>query len=288
MYNMTNIYECMKFSIKEGKKSKSEIGKLSPKVGAVLLQDGKIIGHAFRGERGKGDHAEFTLFEKKLKGKDISKGTLFTTLEPCTYRKNHEPCSNRIIEKGIKKVYIGMLDPNPKIYNKGCTKLKHSGVEVEYYPDELRKEIKTDNWNFIDQYKANPELKGIATFDYSNNNGIYTIGHDKFIFETKWTKASNTSIHAYNDPKSIKNIALAPDHSEISELKDVTIFDFSSRVRTIHKGQILILRNQNDFYAGIKILDIKDNTRGDDRDELNFEYVILADDSCNFQDYLQN
>jgi len=49
MYNMTNIYECMKFSIKEGKKSKSEIGKLSPKVGAVLLQDGKIIGHAFRG-----------------------------------------------------------------------------------------------------------------------------------------------------------------------------------------------------------------------------------------------
>ena len=74
----------MRMAIDLGKRSLAEAGKFIPKVGAVLIQNGQVLGEAFRGEMGVGDHAEYTLFEKKLPGVDVQGTTLFTTLEPCT------------------------------------------------------------------------------------------------------------------------------------------------------------------------------------------------------------
>jgi len=276
------IDKLMRVAIDSGKNSVSEEGKLSPKVGAAIFKDGQILGSSFRGEKGEGDHAEYTLFEKELGGKDVTDATLFTTLEPCTHRNNHKPCSDWIIEKGIKHVYIGYLDPNPKIYNNGCKKLKAAGIEISYFPKELRDEIANDNFEFIKQFNANPSLKGTASFDYSNNNGIYVVGNNEMIFETNWSKASNTSIHAYNDPKTIKNIAIADGNNSINEIKDGSVYDSSSRARTIKTGQVLIIKNNNSFYAAIQIINIKDNTRGDGRDELTFEYRILDDKTADF------
>ncbi len=274
--------QIMRLVIDIGKKSISEDGKLSPKVGAVLFKDDKILGSAFRGQYGVGDHAEYTLLEKVLGGQDVTDAILFTTLEPCTYRNNHKPCSEWIIEKGIKHVFIGFLDPNPKIYNKGCKKLKSAGVEVSYFPKNLREEIMNDNKIFIGQFKANPELEGNACFNYSDNNGIYIIGNNDMIFETMWTKASDIMIHAYNDPITIKSIAIAEGNIEIDEIKDATVYDSSSRVRTIHRGKILVLENNNGYFAAIKILDIKDSTRNDNRDELYIKYKILDDKTADF------
>jgi pyrimidine deaminase RibD-like protein len=86
------IDELMRLAIDNGKNSVSEDGKLSPKVGAAIYKDGQILRAAYRGQMGEGDHAEFTLFEKILKGQDLSGATLFTTLEPCTHRakQNYE------------------------------------------------------------------------------------------------------------------------------------------------------------------------------------------------------
>ena len=120
----------MRIAIDEGKKSVSEDGKLSPKVGAAIIMNGEILGSSFRGQLGDGDHAEYTLFEKILKGKDVKGATLITTLEPCTSRNNHKPCSDWIIEKGISHVYVGILDSpiaricNPCPQTKGKTILK--------------------------------------------------------------------------------------------------------------------------------------------------------------------
>jgi pyrimidine deaminase RibD-like protein len=278
------INKLMRLAIDNAKKSVSEDGKLSPKVGAAIFKDGQILGSAFRGQLGEGDHAEFTLFQKILEGQDVSGAILFTTLEPCTHRNNHKPCSDWIIEKGIKHVFIGCLDPNPKIYNNGCKKLREAGVEVSYFDAELREEIMNDNIKFIDQFKANPELEGEVSFDYTSNENNFTIGNNEFAFQTKWTKGDSTSINVYNSKHgatSVKTVAIADGLNEITEVKDGGVFDSSTSYRLPKKGQIVILQNITGFYAAIKILDIKDD-RTDGINELKFKYKILKNKSADF------
>lgn len=123
---------------------------------------------------------------------------------------------------------------------------------------------------------------GSIRFDYSNNNGTFVIGCGKHAFETKWTKASDISIHAYNDSPTIKGIALSLDVKEIKEIKDAASYDFSSRVRTVREGEILVAQNKNGYYAAVKVTDVKDRTRSDGVDELSFEYLILTNKSSNF------
>jgi len=125
-------------------------------------------------------------------------------------------------------------------------------------------------------------LRGKVTFDYSNNNGSYIIGAGDLAFETHWSKASDISIHTYNDSPSIAGIGLALDVKEISEITDATRYDMSSRDRTPREGEIVVARNQNGYYAALKVLDVKDRTRADDKDELTFEYVILSNRTADF------
>lgn len=151
--SIEKIREYMRISIDAGKKCKPENEEHKPKVGALLVKDGVILESAFRGEISPGAHAEFTLLvlKNKIKNFDCSGATLFTTLEPCTSRKNgKKPCAEWIIEKKISKVYIGMYDPNPVIMGKGYDLLRQNGIEVYDYFPEFSQEIKEDNFLFIE------------------------------------------------------------------------------------------------------------------------------------------
>src|SRR6266498_2141948 len=120
----------------------SERGKISPRVGAVVVRNGKPIGDAFRGERAPGEHAEFTLLEGKLADRTLAGATLFTTLEPCTSRNPPKiACADRIAERRIKRVVIGVLDPNDRIRGKGELKLRESGIEIARFDPDLMAQI---------------------------------------------------------------------------------------------------------------------------------------------------
>lgn len=129
---------------------------------------------------------------------------------------------------------------------------------------------------------VSPSTHGVVTFDYSNNNGRYFIGQDELMFEIDLSKSSNFNIQLLNDPPSIRTVAIAKDITNIKEVKDTRIYDGSSRIRRPNINQVALLQNTNGFFAAIKILAIKDDTRGDNNDEITFEYKIQTNGSPDF------
>ena len=129
-------------------------------------------------------------------------------------------------------------------------------------------------------------LVGKAAFNYSNHNGRYVIGRETLEFETKWNKADNVSIHVYNAPDSIYGIALGPkEWTDISQVVNAASLDYTSIHRTPRVGQIVLFRNKHGIYAAVRLLEIKDDTRGDDHDELRIQYAIQADGSDTFAEF---
>lgn len=118
--------------------------------------------------------------------------------------------------------------------------------------------------------------QGSFTFDYSNNDGKFTIGKDEYLFTTEWSKASNRSIHAYSDSSNIDSIARIKAPCTLSKEKLTGEYDFSSRCRTPNIGDIIIWKNIFGNYAATQIIAISDDTRGANHDELTCEYVIYT------------
>ena len=102
----------------------------NPMVGAIILdQEGNLLSEGYHQKAGT-DHAEIVALKKAgTKAKD---GILFVNLEPCSHYGKTPPCSQAIIEAGIKKVFIGTLDPNIKVNGQGVSQLREAGIEVEY------------------------------------------------------------------------------------------------------------------------------------------------------------
>jgi pyrimidine deaminase RibD-like protein len=127
-----------------------------PKVGAVIAVGQKAIGHGRRGTGEEGDdrHAEEDAI-KSVQDKDTSllpQATLYTTLEPCTPDVRRDPlrcCSELIRRFQIRRVLIGILDPNQGVRGKGLWRLQEKGVEVALFPDDLTKRIRIQNEAFI-------------------------------------------------------------------------------------------------------------------------------------------
>lgn len=145
---MQQSIDIMKGSIQEGR----EDGKVSPYVGAVLVKPDGTTETAYRGELRDGDHAEFTLLERKCHGEKLDGSVLFATLEPCAPGARKFPkkgCSQHIANARLSKVYIGIEDPDPTVDRKGIAYLLERGIEVEMYPADLQKEIREVNAEFL-------------------------------------------------------------------------------------------------------------------------------------------
>ncbi len=103
----------------------------NPVVGAVIVKDGQIIGEGWHKKCGE-NHAEINAFENaQSKGHSVEGAEMYVTLEPCSHYGKTPPCAKAIIECGIKKVYVGLLDPNPLVAGRGLKMLEDAGIQVE-------------------------------------------------------------------------------------------------------------------------------------------------------------
>ncbi len=117
------IRQCLELAVKgEGQVSPN------PMVGSVVLdKNDEIVGKSYHQKYGE-PHAEVNALD--IASNKAKHGTIYVNLEPCSHYGKTPPCADRIIKEGIKKVVIGMQDPNPKVAGNGIKKLNDAGIEV--------------------------------------------------------------------------------------------------------------------------------------------------------------
>tara|TARA_Y100000996_G_scaffold415442_1_gene410224 strand:+ start:2096 stop:3169 length:1074 start_codon:yes stop_codon:yes gene_type:complete len=144
---MTFEEDYMTRAIELAKKGRGNVSP-NPIVGCVVVKDNNIIGEGYHEEYGK-EHAEVNAL-KNCSESPVD-ADLYVTLEPCSIYSKTPPCVNEIITSSIKNVYIGTLDPNPKINGGGIEKLKKSGINI--YEGILEKKCYDLNKGFFNWIK---------------------------------------------------------------------------------------------------------------------------------------
>jgi pyrimidine deaminase RibD-like protein len=141
--------DLMEMAVKQAGLSKAEDDKrIHPRVGAVVARDGHLLATGYRGEAYEGAHAEESAL-RKLNADEMVGAIIYSTLEPCTTR-GKTACSLLLIQRGVRRLVYGMLDPNPDIRGQGEWLLEDRGIEINKFPSDLVRTIKAQNAEFID------------------------------------------------------------------------------------------------------------------------------------------
>ncbi len=177
--------------------AKGGIGFVNPNplVGAVIVKDGKIIGEGFH-ERYGDLHAERNAL-KNCAG-DPKGADMYVTLEPCCHSGKQPPCTEAVIESGIKRVFIGSSDPNPLVAGKGVGMLREHGIEVT--ENVLKEECDALNdifFHFITTKTPYVIMKAAVTAD----GKIATSAGD-----AKWITNEKSRAHTHETRKRVSAI----------------------------------------------------------------------------------
>ena len=99
----------------------------NPRVGCVLVRDGKIIGEGWHQQAGEA-HAEIHALQ--VAGVAARGATAYVTLEPCCHHGRTPPCADALVAAGVVRVVVAVQDPNPKVAGQGVAQLRAAGMEV--------------------------------------------------------------------------------------------------------------------------------------------------------------
>jgi len=237
-----NPKEYMRMAVDVMKKSIVERNKKdpSPHVGAVLVFPDGTVDTAYRGELREGDHAEYTVLDKKNRHKDLTGCWLFATLEPCAPGARNAPkisCSERIVNARISDVWFGIEDKNPKVDHGGVDHMEDNGVKVHQFAPEFHKEIEEANKKFMkwanmknEEAKEKKEKPADYLNKYASETNIDSLSQDalqKFITES----------HRNYKPDS---------KAFLQELKEMELLEFNENSNSyLPSGNAILLFGKN-------------------------------------------
>jgi len=169
----------MKLALELATKFKGETSP-NPAVGALVVKAGEIVGRGAHPKAGL-PHAEvYALNEAGYKAQNA---TIYVTLEPCSHFGKTPPCTQKIIDSGIKKVLIARQDPNPLIAGKGIAKLQEAGIEVITGICEAEAKLLNEDFEkFITSQKPFVTMKAAISLD---GKIATSTGHAKWISNPK-------------------------------------------------------------------------------------------------------
>lgn len=208
----------------------------NPRVGCVLVNavNGKdqIIGTGFHQKAGQG-HAEVNALlaannEYSHLSSSIVKGaTAYVTLEPCSHFGRTPPCAKGLIEAGVKRVVVAMVDPNPEVSGRGLSMLEQSGIQVE--SGLLEKEARALNVGFIKiMTQALPYVRVKLAASLDGKTAMKS-GESKWITscdaraDVQRLRAQSCAIIAGADSILTDNAKMTVRWSELGELKNTYV-----------------------------------------------------------------
>ena len=121
------------FMVQALRLAKRAYGQTSPNpmVGAVLVQDGEVIGRGWH-HRAGAPHAEIeALADAARRQRSVSGATVYVTLEPCCTHGRTPPCTEALIRAGVSRVVVAAVDPNPRHAGQGLVRLREAGITVD-------------------------------------------------------------------------------------------------------------------------------------------------------------
>jgi diaminohydroxyphosphoribosylaminopyrimidine deaminase/5-amino-6-(5-phosphoribosylamino)uracil reductase len=189
----------------------------NPRVGCIFVNDNKILGKGWHERAGEG-HAEIIALNN---AKNISGATAYVTLEPCSHHGRTPPCSDTLIDAGIKRVVVAMQDPNPMVAGKGLQRLREAGVEVEC--GLLEQDTRALNPGFIKRMETGkPWVISKMAMSLDGRTAMAS-GESKWITSTE----SRQDVHRLRAESSAIltgiNTVLADDPSMNARLADVDV-----------------------------------------------------------------
>jgi diaminohydroxyphosphoribosylaminopyrimidine deaminase / 5-amino-6-(5-phosphoribosylamino)uracil reductase len=187
----------MNIALNEAKKG---LGFTSPNpmVGAVIVKNGMILSTGYHKKIGD-SHAEVDAINKLTKDQ-LKDSILYVTLEPCCHYGRTPPCTDIIINSGIKKVVIGSLDVDERVCGKSCNILHDAGIEIDsgILENEAR-ELNSIFYYFKKNKKPYVVLKAALTLD----GKIATYMND-----SKWISSENCRFIVQMLRRRLKSIAI--------------------------------------------------------------------------------
>ncbi|MBP9021581.1 MAG: bifunctional diaminohydroxyphosphoribosylaminopyrimidine deaminase/5-amino-6-(5-phosphoribosylamino)uracil reductase RibD [Spirochaetes bacterium] len=218
----------------------------NPPVGAVLVKDGRIISSGGTQVCG-GDHAEVCAINSACE--DSIGSELYVTLEPCSHYGKTPPCTDKIISSGIKRVYLPILDCNPKVIGNGVRILKENGIDVVIADDfkDYAVDMYRPFFTLIEKKRSYLIHKSAITLDGFIADAD---GSSKWI-SNEISRYISHRLRALNDAVIIgKNTLLSDNPSLDVRLNDFNIsgFDFEKVILSGYQNGILAnLLLQNDL-----------------------------------------